>query len=147
VLARSDVTWLWDGTRWTSGPGGIDYADAGDSAKLGYDGAHRQLVYLSKQHSWTWEGSAWQRHDQPQRRAGSLGYDPVRQQVVFVEQDTANCSKTACKTLTWTWNGESWSTSAVAHPALLPLTRYSSSTPPMAFDHARGALLLFVSAN
>jgi hypothetical protein len=147
VLARSDVTWLWDGARWTSAPGGIDYADAGENAKLVYDGAHGQLVYLGKRYTWTWEGSGWQRHDQPRLTSGSLGYDPVRRQVVFVEQDTARCSKTACQTRTWTWNGGSWSTSTVAHPALLPVTRYSSSTPPIAFDHARGTLLLFVSAN
>lgn len=147
VLARSDVTWLWDGTRWASAAGGIDYSDAGSSAKLVYDRAHEQLVYLGKRSTWTWGGTGWQRHDQPQLSAGSLGYDPVRQQVVFVEQDTASCSKTACRTRTWTWNGASWSASAVAHPALLPLTRYSSSTPPMAFDPGRGTMLLFVSAN
>jgi hypothetical protein len=146
VFALSTSTWTWDGTTWREAKGGIDAADARADAHLVYDRAHEQLVYVGSHFTWTWDGVRWQPHDQPPIATGTLGYDSVRRTVMLVEQDTSACDRTACRTITWAWDSRAWTQLPIDHVPALPLTRSGAFLPPMAFDEARGVMVLFASA-
>lgn len=147
VYVLSTSTWSWDGSSWTETKGGIDPADARADTHLVYDRAHGELVYVGSRSTWTWDGTSWQPHEQPAIAAGTLGYDPVRRTVTLVQQDTAACDRTACRTTTWVWDATSWKRLPLDHVPTLPLTRSGASLPPMAFDEARGVMVFFASAS
>ncbi len=147
VFALSTSTWSWDGVSWTEVKSGVDVADARVDVHLVYDRAHRQLVYVGSRLTWTWDGTRWQPHDQPAIASGTLGYDPLRQMVLLVQQDTSDCDRTACRTTTWAWDSRSWKQLPIDRAPVMPLTRSGAFLPPMAFDEARGVMVLFASAN
>ncbi len=147
VFALSTSTWSWDGTSWTEAKSGLDAAEARADAHLVYDRAHGQLVYVGSRLTWTWDGTRWQPHDQPAIAAGTLGYDAVRRTVMLVQQDASACDRTACRTTTWAWDSRSWRQLPADQVPVLPLTRSGAFPPPMAFDEARGVMVLFASAN
>jgi hypothetical protein len=146
VLALPDATWAWDGQAWSRISGGIDAGDGQPDPRAVFDRALGQLVYLGTRSVWTWDGSRWQAHPQPGLAGGTLTYDPLRQRVLAVVQDTTACDRAGCPTRVWTWDGVAWSAQAPAHVPVLPLTRSGSINPPMAVDEARGEVVLFVSA-
>jgi len=147
VFALSDSTWSWDGSSWTEARSGVDVTDARADVHLVYDRAHEQLVYVGSRLTWTWDGARWQPHDQPPIAAGTPGYDPVRQTVMLVQQDTSACDRSTCRTTTWAWDSSSWKQLQIGDGPLLPLTRSGAFLPPMAFDEARGVMVFFASAN
>jgi hypothetical protein len=147
VYLLSDSTWSWDGAAWTETKGGVDVAEARADVHLVYDRAHQQLVYVGSRLTWTWDGARWQRHDQPAIASGTPGYDPVRRTVMLVQQDAAGCDRSACPVTTWAWDSAAWRQLAVDRAPALPLTRSGAFPPPMAFDEARGVMVLFASAN
>jgi hypothetical protein len=146
VLALPETTWTWDGQVWSQLSGGIAAADGQSDPRASYDAALGQLVYLGAKSLWSWDGSRWQAHEQPNLGGGTLGYDPIRKNVIVVRQNAAACDGAACKMETWTWDGAAWSTPPVSHEPLLPLSRSGALNPPMAFDEARGRMVLFASA-
>jgi hypothetical protein len=147
VFALSNATWSWDGSSWVEVAGGIDTAAARDDAHMVYDRAHQELVYVGSGATWTWDGSRWTQHDQPAMSGGTLGYDRGRAIVMLVQQDNAACDHTACRTTTWTWDSSSWARMPIDSGPLLPLTRSGAYPLPMAFDEARGVMVLFASAS
>jgi len=147
VMVTPARTLTWDGSRWTAVPGGIDPAAARPDRQLVYDTALKQLVYVAKSSTWTWDGARWTSHGQPDLGSGSAGYDPVRQVVMAVQLDDSACGKSACPVLTWTWDGASWTKVQVPHAPGLALTRSATAGPPMAFDEARGQMVLFAGAS
>jgi len=66
---------------------------------------------------------------------------------MLVQQDSSACDRMTCRTTTWTWGSSGWTQVPVVQPPLLPLTRSSALAPPMAFDEARGVMVIFVSAS
>jgi hypothetical protein len=148
VYALSSGTWSWDGRAWTASPAGLDAAEAGPAARLVYDRARAQLVYVGGRSTWTWDGASWRPHEQPAIASGTVAYDPVRETVVLVREDASACDRAACRTTTWTWDSRSWTRRPVegGGPAL-PLSRSGASDPPMAFDEARGVMVLFASGS
>jgi hypothetical protein len=148
VFALPGATWTWDGAAWTKASGdGIDPADARADAHLVFDRARGQLVYVGSRYTWTWDGAVWRRHDQPRIAAGTAAYDAARGAVMLVQQDASACDRAGCRTTTWTWDGGAWTRIAVARPPVLALTRSGASLPPMAFDEARGVMVLFASGS
>lgn len=147
VFALSTSTWTWAGSTWTEVAGGIDAGDARPDAHLVFDRVHSQLVYVGRHFTWTWDGMGWQKHHQPAIASGTLGYDAARGTVMLVQQDSAACDQTACRTTVWTWDSKAWTQAVAERVALLPLTRSGASLPPMAFDEARGVMVLFASAS
>lgn len=147
VLVRSGSTWTWDGATWTEAGAGMDPAEARPDAHLVYDRAHGQFVYVGGRRTWTWDGARWQAHDQPALTSGTPGYDAVRRTVMLVQQDPAACDRTACRTTTWTWDSRAWTRLDLDRVPMLPLTRSGAYPPPMAFDDARGVMVLFASAS
>lgn len=147
VFAVAAATWLWDGSRWSEVGSGIDPGDARPDAHLVYDKAHRELVYVGSRATWTWDGTHWQQHAQPAIAAGTMGYDGVRATVMLVQPDNSACDRTACRTTTWAWDSETWMQMPIVDGPLLPLTRSGASAIPMAFDEARGVMVLFASAS
>lgn len=147
VVARSDRTWLWDGFRWTSLPGGIDVSDQGQSAQLVGDGHPNRLVYAGRRQTWTWDGSTWRHQPHGALPAGSLASDPARGLAVLVAPEDGDCSRAGCLTTTWTWDGSTWTRAALSRSPTLPAGRYSPEPPPLVYDASRRALLLLVSAN
>jgi hypothetical protein len=145
VLVSSTATWLWDGSSWKTVPGGIDSGEARADAHLVYDGAQRQLVYVGIRATWTWDGSRWQQHAQPGISSGTIGYDAAGATVMLVQPDISACDRTACRTTTWAWDSTAWTQLPVDHGPLLPLTRSGAFGLPMAFDEARGMMVLFAS--
>jgi hypothetical protein len=147
VLALPDATWTWNGRAWTQFSGGIDAADGQSDPRAVYDASRGRLVYLGARYLWSWDGSGWQAHPQPGLGGGTLGYDPLRKNVIVVKQDASACDSTACAAKVWAWDGSTWSAPAVANQPALPLTRSGAVDPPMAFDEARGVMVLFASAS
>jgi len=147
VLALPDTTWTWDGRSWARLSGGIDAADAQSDPRAVYDAALGQLVYLGGKSLWSWDGSRWQARVQPGLGGGTPGYDPVRKSLVVVRPDTAACNSSACAAKVWTWDATTWSAPQVAHEPALPLTRSGAFNPPLAFDEARGVMVLFASGS
>jgi hypothetical protein len=127
--------------------GGIDAGDARPDAHLVYDRADRQLVYVGSRFTWTWDGAGWQKHAQPAIAFGTFGYDAARGQVVLVQQNSAACDQTACRTTLWTWDSNAWTQVPSDRVPMLPLTRSGAYLPPMAFDEARAVMVLFASAS
>jgi hypothetical protein len=128
-------------------PGGIDAGGARADAHAVYDRVHHKLVYVGGDATWTWDGSRWQRHDQPQISAGTLGYDEASARVLLVQEDSSACDGTACQSTTWAWDSITWASVQVAGGPRLPLTRSGAFGMPMAFDEARGVMVLFASAS
>jgi hypothetical protein len=147
VFVLPGATWLWDGARWNEVLGGIDSGEARADAHVVYDKAHHQLVYVGSRATWTWDGLRWQPHFQPEISAGTVGYDAVSGHVLLVQQDSAACDETACATTTWAWNSITWASVPVYGGPVLPLTRSGAYDMPMAFDEARGVMVLFASAS
>lgn len=147
VFALSNATWSWDGSTWAKAAGGIDVAASRGDAHMVYDNAHQQLVYVGRSATWTWDGARWTQHDQPAIALGTLGYERSRATVMLVQQDSASCDQAACRTTTWTWDSSSWARLPIASGPLLPLTRSGAFAMPMAFDEARGVMVLFASAS
>jgi hypothetical protein len=147
VFALSTSTWTWNGSAWKEVAGGIEAGDARSDAHLVYDRANRQLVYVGSRSTWTWDGTRWQKHHQPAIASGTLGFDTARRTVLLVQQDTSACDQTACRTTVWTWDSNVWAQVPTESVPLLPLTRSGASLPPMAFDEARGVMVLFASAS
>jgi hypothetical protein len=147
VIVVSGATWSWNGSSWVEVPGGIDAGEGRSDASLVYDRANHQLVYVGSQATWTWDGGTrWQRHDQPAIATGTAAYDGARSAVMLVQQDSTACDHTACRTTTWTWNARAWTQVPISGGPVLPLTRSGAVGMPMAFDEARGVMVLLVSA-
>ena len=146
VFLLSTGTWSWDGGAWAEVGDGIDVAESRADAHLVYDRAHRHLIYVGSRRTWTWDGVRWQPHDQPDIASGAVAYDPVRETVMLVQQDASTCDRTACRTTTWAWNSTSWTRLSIDQVPLLPLSRSGAFVPPMAFDEARGVMVLVASA-
>lgn len=146
VYVLSAATWIWDGSEWKEVAGGIDAGEARADAHAVYDKVHRQLVYVGRDATWTWDGLRWQPHFQPEISAGTVGYDEAGAHVLVVQQDSSACDESACATTTWAWNSITWDSVQVAGGPVLPLTRSGAFNMPMAFDEARGVMVLFASA-
>lgn len=146
VEVLSSGTWSWDGSAWTVARTGIAASEAGPTTRLVYDAARGRLVYVGGRATWTWDGAAWRRSEQPPIASATVAYDPVRETVVLVRQDPSACDGAGCRTDTWTWDSRSWTRRSVERGPVLPLSRSGASAPPMAFDEARGVMVLFASA-
>ena len=146
VFVLSGATWSWNGNGWKEVVGGIDAGEARTDAHVVYDKARAQLVYVGSRATWTWDGSRWRQHDQPRISAGTMAYDKTRAHVLLVQQDSSACDRTACRTTTWAWDSTAWAQVPVQGGPLLPLTRSGAFDMPMAFDEARGVMVLFASA-
>jgi len=83
----------------------------------------------------------------PEIAAGTMGYDEASGHVLLVQQDSSACNRTACRTTTWTWDSTAWAQVPVEGGPVLPLTRSGAFEMPMAFDEARGVIVLFASAS
>lgn len=147
VVARSERTWLWNGSRWTSRAGGIDLNDQGFGVELIDDLTRNDMVYAGRRLTWTWDGSAWQDRPHGALPAGSLAFDPRTQRTVLVAPEDTDCSRTRCLTAAWTWDGSTWTRPTLTASPQLPAARYSSTPPPLTYDAALGTLFLLVSAN
>jgi hypothetical protein len=147
VFVTSTSTWLWNGKTWSEARSRIGLGEAGAQARAVFDRVRGALVYVGSRFTWTWDGALWQKHDQPAISAGALGYDPIRGTTMLVQQDSSVCDRTACRTTTWTWGSGGWAQVPITQVPLLPLTRSSALDPPMAFDEARGVMVIFVSAS
>jgi hypothetical protein len=147
VFVLPGATWLWNGARWSEVLGGIDSGDARADAHVVYDQAHRQLVYVGSRATWTWDGARWQQHAQPGISGGTVAFDRTRAMVLLVVEDGSACDHTACPTTTWAWDSTSWAQLPVQSGPRLPLTRSGAYDIPMAFDEARGVMVLFASAS
>lgn len=147
VFVDATATWSWDGTGWSQTAGGIDAGEARDDAHLVYDRAHQELVYVGSRATWTWNGAGWQRHDQPALAAGTPAYDAARATVMLVQDGSSTCDRTGCRTTTWAWDSRTWAQVLVARGPRLPTTRSGAFAMPMAFDEARGVMVLFASGS
>jgi len=116
-------TWQWNGTAWTQA-----FPATSPSPRvvpLVYDAARQQVIAfggsfgsVAYDETWAWDGTTWKQltpaTKPPARYAESLGFDPVRAQVVlFGGVDAANNSLAD----TWTWDGTTWTQQ---HPTYSP---------------------------
>lgn len=119
-----EETYAWDGTNWTrvaeTGPN----PDNSEFA-MAYDVKNGNTVYFGSDGTWTFDGTTWTkrevsspRWDQIFRYSSDahqyMAYDPVRQNVVLVYNNT---ERTKC--YTWIWDGASWTQKNVNETTLL----------------------------
>jgi hypothetical protein len=146
VFVTSTATWSWDGRGWKETAGGIAAGETREDAHLVYDRAHHMLVYVGNRATWTWDGARWQPHPQPPISRGTIGYDAARASVMLVQQDGATCGHAGCSTTTWAWDSAAWTQVPVEQGPALAQARSGAFAMPMAFDEARGVMLLFAAA-
>lgn len=146
VFALTTSTWTWDGSSWSKHLGGVPAGEVGSSRHLVYDHATGQLVYVGSHKTWSWDGEVWTPSEQPNLPSESVAYDPDMKAVVAVAQDTSSCNASACRTITYFWDSKSWQRLSVDDSPLFPITRSGATVPPVTFDPAVDALVLFVSA-
>jgi len=142
-----DQAWTWDGRGWHDQHTATSPKAVGQGAMF-YDPRLGEVVYLNRVgQAWAWSGSGWRsltiagmpRLTQPGAVANSeqllvaAGYDEGRNLLVIALPST-----------TWTWNGSRWA--QIDGGIEMPLTRSGATDLPMAFDEARGNLVLFISA-
>lgn len=133
VSVSTSITQEWNGVSW-SWLNTVGTPNLGYSTKLVYDAARREVLLTggSADHTdtWTWNGTTWTNRrpatSSPGGVEGCIGYDPVRQLVVFVSNDAD----------TWEWDGTNWSKRET-----LNSPQFGRSCA-MTYDEARGQLLL-----
>ena len=140
----TDEQWEWDGNTWQVVPQTLAPA-ARYGAFLVYDSRRQRLVLFGGRSATngplddTWElsGGQWQQINPAHRPGGevqAMAYDPIRGLVVAYEYFS---SMIGSRSRTWTYDGVDWT--EVPTPVQLQ-PRY---LPAMAFDNARGVLVLF----
>jgi len=150
----SNQTWIWSGSNWiqqnpSSSPPARQLIA---SPAMVYDSGHQQVVLFGGYSSasstllndtWTWDGSTWMNKtpqapnsSPPARQAYAMAYDAVRQQVVLY----GGVGNGAGNSDTWLWDGSTWTQAFPAHDPSQGLDLYSHT---MAFDQARGQVVLF----
>lgn len=139
-------TWEWDGATWA-----LRTTPTGPSARsahaMAFDGQrvvlHGGTVFgaTAVADTWTLDGTGWKQvttNTQPPARLGHvLGFDSRRGRVVLFGGTHALDATTGFAD-TWEWNGASWAQRSVS--TLVPHARTGAA---MAFDAARGRLVLF----
>jgi hypothetical protein len=111
---------------------------------MAYDPATNQLVLLTNNTTWLWNGTAWTQVDTtgavPQNRnTFGMAYDPAAQAIIVFGSSDYND--------TWAWNGTSWT--QVADAGDPGCTTACLNAPPasygnqMAYDGATSQMVLF----
>lgn len=147
----ADVTWTFDGARWTQlTPASSPSVDVG-RASMAFDAATGQVVLFGANqpgghNTWTWEGSNWTQHpsttpDAANTAMASMAYDPhSRKTVLFGGQGSDGGDLDT----TWTWDGSTWTSAGSAPNAptagLAPAPRHGAA---MAYDRNLNGWLLF----
>lgn len=153
---------LWNGSAWTTLPGG-GTVPARFDATLAYDpGTARLVLYGGWDHScfftgcspwrffhdtWTWDGATWTQvatAHVPGISAGqALTYDRATRQVLLFTAGGNTCTTLPCASYdgaeTWRWTGADWHDLA---PLLAPPPRDGLFLSTV-YDPADGAVLLF----
>ncbi len=148
---RAD-TWEWDGNTWvrrtplTSPPALDSHAMAYDSARGrvvlfgGYD-EDNDIVLAD---TWEWDGNTWVRRtpatSPPARVYHAMAYDSARGRVVLYGGNSYPWTEQVLAD-TWEWDGNTW---VQRTPATSPPAREG---PAMAYDSARGRVVLFGGAD
>lgn len=107
---------------------------------MAYDAARQEMVVF-RTNTWKWAGTDWMMDTgptPPERQFSVMAYDEARREVVLFGGGTWNSDFND----TWTWDGTSWSNRTAQEITAFntPTARQYSA---MAFDSARGVILLF----
>ena len=114
---------------------------------LAYDAARNQSVLFGGSatgaglaDTWVWTGAGWSprapAHSPPGRFGGAMAYDPTSQVIVLFGGFTGTPSNKPLRD-TWIWDGSRWS------PQMEDGSPSARSGSMMAYDHARGEVVLF----
>lgn len=152
-----NTTWTWDRSNWSQ----RQTDDSPPTAGFLYYDPGRQLVTMLVRteadlwETWNWDGGNWTRRsstqsvEEPRLLWYGWAYDAGRDQVVLFggtgvttqpDPNLLNPARWSDGTIrgeTWVWDGTSWTH---RHPAQSPPSRL---VPSMAYDAARGLVLLF----
>ena len=116
---ESHETWIWDGSTWTKSPASGPVLGF---PLLAFDGKSRLVLYGITQkgvgQTWTWDGSAWSQQQvtsPPGRNGGSMALDPGSGRVLLVGGEVNGNRDPSLATVTWLWDGASWSSPGPAH--------------------------------
>ncbi|MEY3231507.1 MAG: hypothetical protein RL689_1596 [Planctomycetota bacterium] len=147
--AERNDTWIYDGASWrqalVAGPskrsGSTMAYDERRGRTVLFGGSVQPIVGDGRRDfyndTWEWDGASWRQvasGGPPPRMGAAIAYDPIRQRIVLAGGVIYNGSWTALSDC-WGWDGVSW----VELPSLPRAVGYA----PMAFDAARGRLVLF----
>jgi hypothetical protein len=141
-------TWEWDGANWTSGPAAGLPDSNDDATKLVYDDARGRVLAVTSPDfptplsTWSYDGKAWADLGAalPRRVRYGLTYDARRDRlVVFGGALLQSDGTTNLTDETWEWDGASWAQRA-------PATSPGAREAVLAFDRARGRVVLFGGA-
>ena len=141
-------TWTFDGTRWARrlpllAPTPRDSPAVAFDSRRGrtvlFGGAGPDVVPMGD--TWEWTGTEWipRPGTPPARVGGAMAFDAIRGQSVLV----GGYGATAPRTDAWTWDGETWTLLPGATPAPAASTNGSQYLGAMAYDEARGRLVVF----
>ncbi|HEX5230393.1 MAG TPA: kelch repeat-containing protein [Bryobacteraceae bacterium] len=117
---------------------------------MAYDAARSQVVLFGGEDdnfkffsdTWVWDGSNWTQKTPAASPALSgpdyaMTYDPGHQQIVLVDR---NVAASPIVWETWTWDGETWTKRVNDTPI------FKGGSPRMAYDAARGRVVLLLTA-
>ena len=149
----SFVTSGWDGSTWrrlaiakgdntdlADDPGGPDY----EFGPLAYDRDRGRLVAMGSHRLWMWDGRAWVGQpvgsglvsvQEPASDGGRLVYDPVGHRLLWFESSLDGKHYHGTR-LIYAWARDGWT-------KLATLDAPMDDFPTIAFDEARGRVLLF----
>jgi hypothetical protein len=147
-------TWTWDGTTWTrqqpaaEPPIESPKQMAAAGLPMAYDEVLRTVVLLVAHPSgidgpppvppdtWTWDGTTWTKRaiSLPASANGSMVYGGGASRVLLLGTVTTNYRTTTPHM--WSWTGTTWDE---LRPAQFP-----PSVGPMAYDAARGQVILLI---
>jgi hypothetical protein len=150
IVDKFDDTWVWDGTDWTKKFPPIS-PEARTAHTMAYDAGRAEVVLFggagigdpSLDDTWVWSGTTWTQRfpaaSPPIPRWNSgMAFDTLLNQVVLF--GGSGPLGTDLKGDTWGWDGTDWTEQ---FPATSPPPRLGHA---MAYDSARGEIVLFVGA-
>lgn len=141
-------TWVWNGA-WTKANVTSPSARMGPS--MAYDSSRNRVVLFGGKvfesypdvllaDTWEWDGTNWTQqtpvHSPPARALGGMAYDAAAGTTVLFGGVTITYDGQTCLNDTWTWNGTDWTQHTLS-------TAPSPRAAPMAYDAARGQVVLF----
>lgn len=130
-------TWLWDGETWRQAVS-ENSPPPSERVYMFYDAFREEVILLGNNGTWLWNGENWRENSSSSPSLsdfskGSVGYDELHQQGVFVGINSHNDVQT------WVWNGEEWILSSNAFPQSLQAPDFH-----VIYDTRQKLLLLFI---
>ena len=141
-------TWTWDGSTWTHVLGGGPSPSPRSQASMAGDPTGGIVlhggatgVFVEHGDTWSFNGEAWELVDADaapgSRAVAAMAYDPARRRTLLFGGRRQDGASLDYLDDSWLWDGRAWD------PAPIPPVPPGRAEAGMAFDRARGEVVLF----